>query len=202
MSKACKHLLIFCKNPVLGRCKTRLAASIGKEKALTIYEFLMAHTAKIAAQVEARKVVHYSTYIQTQDAFESNKFEKTVQYGQDLGRRMAYAIEKAFNQGATQVILIGSDLYDLSPKLIESAFDALNEHDAVIGPAKDGGYYLIGFKRLISEIFTDKKWGTASVLSDTLINLNPYKTAILDEKNDIDILSDLEPYEVLKSLIQ
>ena len=202
MSTASKHLLIFCKNPVLGQCKTRLAASIGAEKALAVYEFLLTHTAKITAKVQAKRVVHYSNYIQTQDAFSDTIFNKAVQSGSDLGQRMAHALEEAFDQGATKAILIGSDLYDLSAALIESAFEALNDHDAVIGPASDGGYYLIGMNQPISEIFNNKYWGTPSVLSDTLTNLTPYKTAILVEKNDIDTLSDLESYDVFKALIR
>ena len=202
MSTASKHLLIFCKNPVLGQCKTRLAASIGAEKALAVYEFLLIHTAKITAKVQAKRVVHYSNYIQTQDAFSDTIFNKAVQSGSDLGQRMAHALEEAFDQGATKAILIGSDLYDLSAALLESAFEVLNDHDAVIGPASDGGYYLIGMNRPISEIFNNKNWGTPSVLSDTLTNLTPHKTAILVEKNDIDTLPDLEPYDVFKALIR
>ncbi len=114
---------------------------------------------------------------------------------------MANALRKSFANGAKKVIIIGSDLYDISSELIEQGFEALETHQTVIGPAKDGGYYLIGMNGTNPEVFKGKNWGTSSVLQDTLSNLNPDLTFLLDEKNDIDQLEDLHPEEIFKPLI-
>ena len=195
------HLMIFCKNPILGQCKTRLAASIGPEKALEVYRFLLQHTAKITRQVIAQRTVYYSQYITTNDVFEPESFYKALQEGDDLGARMANAFQNSFAKGAYKAVIIGSDLYDISPELIQQAFQALDTHQTVIGPATDGGYYLIGMTQFKAELFKDKNWGTPSVFSDTLSNLKPDIPFLLPVKNDIDTLEDLHPEDVFKPLI-
>jgi rSAM/selenodomain-associated transferase 1 len=195
------HLIIFCKNPILGQCKTRLAASIGPEKALKVYEFLLNHTAKITSELSAKRIVYYSQQIVQNDFFDPNHFEKALQRGDDLGARMAHALEQSFAQGAQKVLIIGSDLYDISAELIQRAFQALNTHQTVIGPAKDGGYYLIGMTQFNAEVFRNKNWGSPSVFSDTLSNLKPDLPFLLPEKNDIDTIEDLHPEEIFKPLI-
>jgi rSAM/selenodomain-associated transferase 1 len=195
------HLIIFCKNPILGQCKTRLAASIGPEKALNVYEFLLYHTAKITSELSVKRIVYYSQQIVQNDFFDPNHFEKALQRGDDLGARMAHALEQSFAQGAQKVLIIGSDLYDISAELIQRAFQALNTHQTVIGPAKDGGYYLIGMTQFNAEVFRNKNWGSPSVFSDTLSNLKPDLPFLLPEKNDIDTIEDLHPEEIFKPLI-
>ncbi len=185
----------------MGRCKTRLAASIGPEKALAVYQFLLSHTAKVTSKVSAKRIVFYSHEPIDDDDFDPRYFNKDVQEGDDLGERMANALRKSFANGAKKVIIIGSDLYDISSELIEQGFEALDTHQTVIGPAKDGGYYLIGMNGTNPEVFKGKNWGTSSVLQDTLSNLNPDLTFLLDEKNDIDQLEDLHPEEIFKPLI-
>lgn len=195
------HLIIFCKNPILGQCKTRLAASIGPEKALNVYEFLMNHTAKITRELSVKRIVYYSQQIVQNDFFDPNHFEKALQRGDDLGARMAHALEQSFAQGAEKAMVIGSDLFDISAELIQQAFQALNTHQTVIGPAKDGGYYLIGMTQFNAEVFRNKNWGSPSVFSDTLSNLKPNLPFLLPEKNDIDTIEDLHPEEIFKPLI-
>lgn len=195
------HLIIFCKNPILGQCKTRLAASIGPEKALKVYEFLLNHTAKITSELSAKRIVYYSQQIVQNDFFDPNHFEKALQRGDDLGARMAHALEQSFAQGAEKAMVIGSDLFDISAELIQQAFQALNTHQTVMGPAKDGGYYLIGMTQFNAEVFRNKNWGTPSVFSDTLSNLKPDLPFLLPEKNDIDTIEDLHPEEIFKPLI-
>ncbi len=195
------HLIIFCKNPILGQCKTRLAASIGPEKALNVYEFLLNHTAKITSELSVKRIVYYSQQIVQNDFFDPNHFEKALQRGDDLGARMAHALEQSFAQGAKKAMVIGSDLFDISAELIQQAFQALNTHQTVIGPAKDGGYYLIGMTQFNAEVFRNKNWGSPSVFSDTLSNLKPDLPFLLPEKNDIDTIEDLHPEEIFKPLI-
>lgn len=195
------HLIIFCKNAILGQCKTRLAASIGPEKALNVYEFLLNHTAKITRELSVKRIVYYSQQIVQNDFFDPNHFEKALQRGDDLGARMAHALEQSFAQGAEKAMVIGSDLFDISAELIQQAFQALNTHQTVIGPAKDGGYYLIGMTQFNAEVFRNKNWGSPSVFSDTLSNLKPDLPFLLPEKNDIDTIEDLHPEEIFKPLI-
>lgn len=195
------HLIIFCKNPILGQCKTRLAASIGPEKALKVYEFLLNHTAKITSELSAKRIVYYSQQIVQNDFFDPNHFEKALQRGDDLGARMAHALKQSFAQGAEKAMVIGSDLFDISAELIQQAFQALNTHQTVMGPAKDGGYYLIGMTQFNAEVFRNKNWGSPSVFSDTLSNLKPDLPFLLPEKNDIDTIEDLHPEEIFKPLI-
>ena len=92
-------LLIFVKNPILGKTKTRLAAEIGDEKALEIYTHLLHHTASISSMAKSDRQVHYSEYIAKKDMFDEKKFLKTIQCHGDLGLRMQNAFEHAFTQG-------------------------------------------------------------------------------------------------------
>src|SRR5690606_15820825 len=139
-------LIIFTKNPIPGKCKTRLAKSIGNEPAAEIYKILLNHTALVTQPLNLVKEVHYSDYIEPNDMFDDS-FVKFVQQGNDLGEKMEYAFEKAFQKGYQKVIIIGSDLIDLSTDDLIHAFNELNKYDYVLGPGEDGGYYLLGMKQ-------------------------------------------------------
>lgn len=195
-------LLIFTKNPELGKCKTRLAKSIGDEAALSIYKHLLQHTASVSQQVNSDKQVFYSKEIIQEDDFDSNLFQKKLQQGKDLGIRMSNAFAEAFQEGYQKVIIIGSDLYDLHSETIEEAFQNLDTHEVVIGPAKDGGYYLLGMKSFIPEIFQQKKWSTATVLQDTLADLKSKKVTLLATKNDIDTFEDIKGISVFQQYLK
>lgn len=204
MSKENKDnlLLIFTRNPALGKVKTRLAQDVGEENALTIYKLLLQHTHDVVVKTYCKKRVGYSVKVQENDIWESSLFEKFQQKGEDLGQRMQHAFSEGLSDGYKKVVIIGSDLYDLQPQHLEQAFDALTSNDAVIGPAKDGGYYLLGMRLLIPEVFKDKPWGTDTVLEKTLEDLKPHSLVVLEELNDIDFAEDLEPYpEFTKYLV-
>jgi uncharacterized protein len=186
-----KLLLIFTKNPELGKCKTRLARSIGDEAALKIYEFLLNHTVEVTQPLGMNKRVYYSDEIWENDIWDSKYYSKKVQRGNDLGQRMQEAFQQGFNDGYQKVVIIGSDLYDLETHDIEAAFQALDGHDVVIGPAHDGGYYLLGMKQMKTQLFKDKNWGTPSVLKDTLANLQTERYVLLDIRNDVDVYEDI-----------
>lgn len=187
-------LLIFTRNPELGKVKTRLAKGVGQENALTIYKQLLQHTHDVVIQNNCNKRVGYSVKVRDHDIWESSSFEKFTQEGDNLGQRMEDAFKKAFLDGYKKVIIVGSDLYDLRPRHIEEAFTALSTHKAVIGPAKDGGYYLLGMQHHIPSVFKQKEWGGDTVLESTLINLKSYTVHTLEELNDIDFAEDLKPY--------
>lgn len=187
-------LLIFTRNPELGKVKSRLAQGIGEENALEIYKKLLEHTRDVTAQVDCIRRVGYSVQVRSNDVWTEGRFEKFKQEGSDLGERMENAFKQAFKLGHDKVIIIGSDLYDLRPQHIKKAFEALDQNDAVIGPAHDGGYYLLGMKTLIPSVFKNKNWGTETVLADTLTSLSNRRTHKLEPLNDIDYASDIKPY--------
>ncbi|MFT6748211.1 MAG: rSAM/selenodomain-associated transferase 1 [Flavobacterium sp.] len=184
-------LLVFTRNPELGKAKTRLAKTVGDQIALDIYKFLLKRTRDIASKVTSDKAVYYSVKIRENDIWDANVFQKHQQVGQDLGVRMLHAFTNGFEAGYEKVMIIGSDLYDLSSENIEKAFTELNENDVVIGPAEDGGYYLLGMNSLHPSIFKNKDWGTETVRKDTLKNLKGKKVKLLEVKNDIDIYEDI-----------
>ncbi|MEL4306656.1 TIGR04282 family arsenosugar biosynthesis glycosyltransferase [Joostella sp. CR20] len=195
-------LLIFTRNPELGKVKTRLAKTIGDEKALSIYKFLLTHTANVTQKSSAKKVVYYSENITADDNWNPAHFEKKLQQGNDLGERMQHAFEESFASGACNVIIIGSDLYDLTEKHIEKAFSKLEKHDVVIGPAEDGGYYLLGLKKVDPEIFQQKNWGTDTVLRDTLENLKNLDVALLTPLNDVDVFEDIKTHPAFQKFLK
>jgi rSAM/selenodomain-associated transferase 1 len=185
-------LIIFTRNPELGVGKRRLAATVGDPAAFEIYKFLLAHTREITTDLEAVKQVWYSEQVHENDAWDNAVYDKYVQSGADLGIRMEQAFNKAFKQH-DHVIIIGSDMHDLSQQDLEHAFELLQSHDAVIGPAEDGGYYLLGFnKKCIKGVFENKEWGTETVLQNTLEDLKNVNYALLEERNDVDYYEDIK----------
>lgn len=185
-------LLIFTRNPELGKCKTRLAATIGDQAALEIYKFLLNHTVSVTEKLDVTKQVHYSVKVRENDIWNANVYSKEQQKGIDLGVRMHHAFENGFKQGFENIIIIGSDLFDITQIELEEAFDKLQQNDFVVGPAEDGGYYLLGMKKLKSELFKNKEWGTATVLENSLSDLSGESVFLLPEKNDIDYYEDIK----------
>ena len=194
-------LIIFTKNPELGKCKTRLAKSIGDISALEVYKKLLQQTAKVTQDLSADKVVFNNTEPIDQDDFSSTYFSKKTQRGDDLGEKMSNAFQEGFQNNYEKVVIIGSDLYDLQTRDIDEAFLQLTHNDYVIGPAKDGGYYLLGMKKFTPEVFQEINWSTATVLKETLHILKNKKVALLTQKNDIDTIDDIKNIEVFQQYI-
>jgi rSAM/selenodomain-associated transferase 1 len=188
-----RGLIIFVKNPEPGKVKTRLARSIGAEAALAVYKRLLQHTKDITSKVDARRVMFYSSWIDDQDGWERPKYEKRVQSGTDLGERMANAFSLVLN-GVDQAVIIGSDCLELTAGIIDQAFAALERFDAVIGPARDGGYYLLGIKQFHPELFDGKEWSTSTVFQDTAADLRVLGLSYeaLPVLSDIDDVDDLK----------
>ena len=186
-------LMIFVKNPVQGKVKTRLAKTMGVEKAFQIYMELLEHTHKVTKDLSVDKVVLYSDEIMIGDIWENGNFQKMVQEGSDLGKRMLNAFKNGFQRSYKKVVIIGSDCFDITSEIIMEAFDSIPKNNFVIGPTHDGGYYLIGMTALHVNLFKNKKWSSDEVLHDTLIdirNMNgSYK--LLTELTDIDTEEDL-----------
>jgi len=191
-------LIIFTRNPELGKCKTRLAKTIGDKAALEVYKYLLQHTADVAKKIDADRYVFYSENIIEHDIWDTAYFRKKLQRGSDLGERMHHAFEELFSLGYQSVCIVGSDLLDLNSELIENAYQQLENNEVVIGPAKDGGYYLLAMKQLNSKIFRKKDWGTETVRESTIADLQNHSIFLLKELNDIDTFEDMKDYEELR----
>ena len=195
-------LLIFTRNPELGKVKKRLAAGIGDASALKLYKFLLQHTFEVTKALPVEKCVYYSEAIPQEDLWDSRLFQKKLQQGKGLGERMENAFKNAFFEGNSKVVIIGSDLYDLQEEDLKNAFLALDDFDYVLGPASDGGYYLFGMKSLNSQVFRKKTWSTEKVLQETLQDLKNEKLTMLEVRNDIDTVHDLEAHPELQQIIR
>jgi len=187
-------LLIFAKNLINGEVKTRLAATMGNDFAFSLYKQLLEHTVSITNHLPVGKTIFYSTYIDGQDVWSHDIYEKQIQVGEDLGERMKNAFSYIFDKEYEKAIIIGTDCFEISAAVIMNAFIHLNNHDIVIGPATDGGYYLLGMKQVHAELFQNIYWSTSNVLQQTLAvcidqNLSVH---LLTELSDIDIEKDLD----------
>ena len=195
------HLLIFARQPVLGRVKTRLAAGIGTDAALAVYRELLALTAAAVAAAQVPATVWLAEAPAGAAAAptalprpEWPGLPWRVQPPADsLGTRMAHAFGEAFGEGAGRVAIIGTDCPGLSGALLTRAFEQLLTHDVVLGPADDGGYYLLGMNKLEGELFQNKSWSTAAVLPDTLADAARLglRVALLPQLHDVDSAADL-----------
>jgi rSAM/selenodomain-associated transferase 1 len=161
-------LIIFYRNPELGKVKTRLAATVGDEKAFAIYLKLASHTREVALQTACDRVVYYSDFIDTEDSWSNDQFKKSLQTGESLGERMKQAFANSFDAGYKRVCIIGTDCPGLTTQIINESFVKLKSNDVVIGPATDGGYYLLGMENFWPTLFENKAWSTDSVLSQTV----------------------------------
>ncbi len=188
-----RALMIFVRNPVQGKVKTRLANTIGEKKALAVYNDLLAYTLNSTRGADCHKVVFYSDFVDNNDIWNQTVFNKKVQFGRDLGERMKNAFKTMFGHGFQKVVIIGSDCPEISPALIINAFGMLDYTDVVIGPATDGGYYLLGLKQMHDALFEKKSWSTSLILSETIGELNARSIPflLLPELSDVDEEKDL-----------
>ncbi|MDI9356012.1 MAG: TIGR04282 family arsenosugar biosynthesis glycosyltransferase [Chitinophagaceae bacterium] len=193
-------LIIFVKNAIEGKVKTRLAHSIGNKNALKIYRILLEKTKNIVENIFCDKVVYYSDFIEKEDIFLLPIYTKKLQNGKTLGERMRNAIQNEFLQGYEKVCIIGSDCYDLDSLTVEEAF--LREEDFVLGPAYDGGYYLLGMRFFFKDIFENIQWSTETVLHTTLdiINTGGHSYSLLPPLSDVDEEKDMNLF--LKSQLE
>lgn len=187
-------LLVFQKNEVLGKVKTRLAASMGEKQALEIYQHLLAKTYIALRDISVSITTYFSEFIPDNPIHTAEN--KVVQVGYDLGERMKNAFAENFESGVEKVVLIGTDCPGLEGVYLVRAFEALDQSDLVLGPAQDGGYYLIGMKRRADFLFEGISWSTEWVLSQTLAlaAAQGLQTHLLPVLEDIDTLEDWDRY--------
>ena len=193
-----KAVIIFIRKPELGKVKTRLAKGVGQEKALEIYNKLLEHTRKESLKVDCDRFLFYEGEIDTQDQWSDSDFQKFVQCSGDLGSKMKHAFTIALAK-YEQVLIIGSDCPEISHKDIKRGFFELEEHDVVIGPARDGGYYLLGMSALQLFLFDDMPWSEENLLEESIIRVQDrgLQYALLKTKSDIDYKEDWEEFKHL-----
>lgn len=193
LKQACA-LIIFIKNPIAGKVKTRIARQVGDKKALSIYLSLLNHTRQVCASIELDKFLYYSDFI-ADDEWDNDSFKKRLQNGGDLGERMY----NAFNDSLAmydKVLIIGSDCPQITSEIIRQGFDKLNDAELVIGPSPDGGYYLLGLKADHPELFDQISWSSSEVFSQTLnrASVKGLRVALLPELSDVDYFEDWIQY--------
>ena len=175
----------------MGKVKSRLAAELGEEKTLWVYKQLLLKTEAVLKLSLCKVVIFYTGGSPKDFGNCFQDFPKKNQIGSDLGERMSAAFQWGFAQGYSKVIALGTDLWELNQGTLDGALHALDEADAVLGPTKDGGYYLLGLKEFYPELFLNKQWSGPKVLTDTLQDLSSKRIALLEEKSDIDFYKDL-----------
>ncbi len=191
-----RRLIIFLKTPVKGSVKTRLASQIGDDLALRAYQAMTADLRENLREYEP--ITRYCF----DDPVGASLFKSPVsseqirkQTGHDLGEKMSNAFSEVFREQVDLAVLIGSDIPYLSSSLVDEFFSRLTEHPLVLGPARDGGYYLIGFQRrhFAPKVLQNIAWSTATVFKETLQKakksmLTAYSGKMLE---DVDTLEDL-----------
>lgn len=193
-------LIIMIKNPTLGKAKTRIAATMGDEAALAIYRRLLDHTRSLADQLtgEMQRYLYYSDFIDRDDDWDNDAYHKAIQYQGDLGQRLQDSVTSAL-ASCEKVIVIGSDCIALTAEHIKEADRLLTDHDVVLGPTYDGGYYLIGLSQDTPEVFTDMPWSTEAVadITRSRVQQSGKRLAELEVLSDIDTQEDWEAYQNL-----
>lgn len=186
-------IILFIRNPELGKVKTRLAKTIGDENALLVYKALLTHTHQITRDLPFDKYVYYADQITADDSWDRAVYQKRLQTGKDLGEKMANACKELFGMGYQTLLIMGSDCYELETGIIQHAMESMEIADVVIGPARDGGYYLIGMQAPFKNIFENISWSTDKVYAQTLaiVEKNKYSIAVLPTLTDVDTEADL-----------
>jgi rSAM/selenodomain-associated transferase 1 len=189
-------LMVFAKNPVRGKVKTRLAEETGIETALNIYRDLYEMTFAVTADANWETQAWFEGGIPGDFHLQHPGVEVHFQPAGDLGEKMNSAFEKNFRKGYGKIIVIGTDCPGVSSFVINDAFSMLDHSEVVIGPAKDGGYYLLGLRIGFQEIFTGMPWSSENLLFKTLeaIRRKGKTFFLLSSLSDIDTLKDLEEY--------
>ena len=184
-------LLIFCKNPIPGKVKTRLAKTIGIQDAKAVYDQLCAHTRKVATQWGGTVAVWHAYGIPPHNPWKVLGPFQFEQQGDDLGQRMAHAFRWGFKQGYKKISIIGSDLWTLTSEDLTQAFAAMDTHSVVWGPATDGGYYLLGLTQMQEALFKNLPWSQPKLLEISRKRIPSETQYLLRQQNDIDTLEDL-----------
>lgn len=197
-----RHLIIFTRYPEAHKTKTRLIPALGAEGAAALQYEMTRYTLRWVGQL--RSDLGLSVEVRFEGGDEArmrdrfgNGFSYRWQGPGNLGWRMARAVQEGCRSGARRTVILGTDCPDLSPQLALTAFDRLITHDLVLGPATDGGYYLIGLRRLDDDLFSNMDWGTEHVLFDTLVRAKQLSLSVsqLETLSDVDRPEDIAVWQ-------
>lgn len=161
-------IIIFIKNPDPGRVKKRLALSLGDDKALGVYKQMLDHTRHITKALSTDRFLYYDRAVDKNDTWPNDLYIKKRQSGPDIATRIIHALKNVFNLGYEHIVIIGSDCLELDERIIRLAFRQLEHFDTVLGPTRDGGFYLLGINQLYPELFKATGWGTAQLTPEVL----------------------------------
>jgi rSAM/selenodomain-associated transferase 1 len=198
------RLIIFTRCPEPGRCKTRLIPALGSDGAAAIHEALVEHTMSwIPSAVDEGITVEV---LYTGDNLKrlrilcgaaASRIRFEPQHGEDLGCRIANAIDIAIQERTSKVVITGTDCPELNFALVQAAFAHLDNTDLVLGPAADGGYYLIALRKFAAELFQNIPWGGPTVLQETLSRVQDLHMSfeLLPMLADIDRPEDLNAWK-------
>ncbi|MDA0812838.1 MAG: TIGR04282 family arsenosugar biosynthesis glycosyltransferase [Verrucomicrobia bacterium] len=200
-------VVVFLKNPVSGTVKTRLAADIGNDEAVRIYRKLVAATLENLPWQEARIIIAFSPCSEEQAIRAwlapfvppGATIAFLAQVDGDLGQRMAAAVAESVDLGHSSITLVGTDCPELSLPHYHAAWDKLIDHDAVFGPAWDGGYYLLALKGMTPYLFEGIPWSASNTLDESLTaaGRKHLRTALLEPLRDIDTIADLTDTHIM-----
>ncbi|NET23819.1 MAG: glycosyltransferase [Okeania sp. SIO1H5] len=190
------QVAVFARYPQLGKCKTRLARDIGPEKALHVYQSLLTYTLGLLQGGDFRHSVWVTpdAHAKNQGSWAPGNGQRFPQGGGDLGQRLENCCRFfLIDQKVKSLLIIGTDCVELEADHLERALARLEEVDVVLGPANDGGYYLIGLRKMVPELFRNISWSTAQVLQQTISVLKTKNLSYfcLPELVDIDTFTDL-----------
>ena len=199
-----KSIALFARRPVPGQAKTRLSPSLPPELAAILYRGMLADALSVAQEAGTDRIALYWTG----DTAEVPAFDIPagvdirVQAGADLGERLTSAFADLVGSPGDRAVAIGADCPDLDPATVREAFAALDQHDVALGPASDGGYYLIGLRRRAPELFRGVSWGTDRVLAETLQGAAREGLSVhsLDTLSDLDTPEDLVRFVARRSV--
>jgi len=198
-------LIVFLKHPTPGRAKTRLAAALGPEDAAAVYRALAEELMRRSRSPAYRRMAFFApgTTPEEMGAWLPGE-EWHAQRGDDLGERIHLAFEAAFAAGARRAAIVGSDLPWIGEREVLEALDALDSSDVVVGPSRDGGYYLLALRQPAPSLFSGIAWSTESVLEATLARARSAGLSVhtLETRSDVDTPEDLrEQWAALRPLI-
>ena len=185
-------IIIFQKNAELGKVKTRLAATIGDQAAFDAYRILVDFTHKVVQNSSAVKFLFFSNFLEENINLYPTDYRFELQSGEGLGEKMSDAFQRLFNEKFERLIIIGTDCAEITSGLISEAFEMLKECEVVMGPAHDGGYYLLGMRTFIPGLFHGIPWSTDQVasLTEQYLNRNKISYGLLPILSDVDYEED------------
>lgn len=190
-------IVIFAKYPTPNRVKTRLIGRVSPEQAAGIHDACLRHTLSIALSVGDSTVwLAHAPDDSDFSGYQSTDVTLRPQGSGDLGERLTRTCREAFEEGYTNVAFVGCDCPTLSPADLRTAFGALVRDDVAIGPAADGGYYLLATRRFEPTLFAEIDWGSSHVCAQTLARAEAADlgVTILGQRSDLDTPEDLDAF--------